>query len=246
VSKLKILKFIKDIEPEDVPPRVFGEFKSLVGRVLKDFDYNMHVIKPFDVPANWPVTVMVDFHLSTPQAISYWAVDERDMHYCVGETWEHYSADQIADDIIKKIRTKGWKIKEAFIDPLSKGDTQYILNRLGSDQRDTFSILYDRLLEHGITLMVGSKDKESGVKNMQTWLRGPNNMPTVFLFETCTRHIYEVQRWVWDDKGKPSKDASDHFMENWYRYTLAGVRFKNHIIKPLRRPMGTPGSWMCG
>lgn len=246
VSKLKILKFIKDIEPEDVPPRVFGEFKSLVGRVLKDFDYNMHVIKPFDVPANWPVTVMIDFHLSTPQAISYWAVDERDMHYCVGETWEHYSADQIADDIIKKIRTKGWKIKEAFIDPLSKGDTQYILNRLGSDQRDTFSILYDRLLEHGITLMVGSKDKESGVKNMQTWLRGPNNMPTVFIFEDCARHIYEVQRWVWDDHGKPSKDASDHFMENWYRYTLAGVRFKNHIIKPLRRPMGTPGSWMCG
>ena len=245
LAKLKILKFIKDIDPADVPPRVFGEFKSLVGRVLKEFDINKHVIKPFEVPTNWPVTVMIDFHLSTPQAISYWAVNKQEINYCIGETWKNLSADEIADDIVRKIKACGWNITEAYIDPLSKGDTQYLRNRLGSNLRDTFSILEERLVDHGITLYVASKDKESGVKNLQTWLKGPNGQPTCYVFDTCERHIYEVGRWVFDDKGKPSKDCCDHFMENAYRYTLVGACFEDSVITqlPSRQPAAA-GAWM--
>lgn len=233
ISKLKILKFIKDIDPSDVPPRVFGEFKSLVGRVLKEFDDNIHVIKPFDVPTDWPVTVMIDFHLSTPQAISYWAVNRQEINYCVGETWENLSAEDIGDDIVRKIKQFGWNIHDAYIDPLSKGDTSYMRNALGSNIRDTFSILDEKLSNHGVTLHIASKDKDSGIKNIQSWLKGPNRMPVVYVFDTCERHVYEVKRWVFDDDGKPSKDCSDHFMENWYRYTLTGARHDNYEIKPL-------------
>jgi hypothetical protein len=243
IAKLKILKFIKDIDPSDVPPRVFGMFKSLVGRVLKEFDEDIHAIKPFDVPTDWPVTVMIDFHLSTPQAVSYWAVDKHDFHYCVGETWKNISGDEIADDIVKKLKL-GWNITEAFIDPLSKGDTAYIKNRFGAVE-DTFTIIYNRLAKHGITLEVASKDKDSGIKNISTWLKGPNKMPTCFIFDTCERHLYEVKRWVFDKDGKPEKDGSDHFMENWYRYTLTGARYDDHVINPLpaRHSVGSH-AWM--
>ena len=95
ISKLKILKFIKDIDPSDVPARVFGKFKSLVGRVLKKFDEDIHKVKPFEVPTDWPVTVMIDFHLSTPQAVSYWAVNKQDINYCIGETWDNLSAERL-------------------------------------------------------------------------------------------------------------------------------------------------------
>jgi len=245
ISKLKILKFIKDIDPSDVPPRVFGQFKSLVGRVLKEFDENIHVVKPFDVPTDWPTTVMIDFHLSTPQAISYWTVNRQDINYCIAETWKNFNAGEIADDIIRKVKFHGWKIEDAYIDPLSKGDTAYMRNALGTDVRDTFSQLDERLSEHGITLHVASKDKESGIKNIQEWLKGPNKMPTCYVFDNCERHLYEVKRWVFDDEGKPSKDCSDHFMENWYRYTLTGARYSDHEIKPLpTRPPSQPGAWM--
>ena len=222
-SKLKILKFIKDIDPADVPPRVFGQFKSLVGRVLKQFDDNIHMIKPFDVPTNWPVTVMIDFHLSKPQAVSYWAVNKQDVHYCIREVWKNLSAEEIADDIIRCLKGFAWKIENVFIDPLSKGDTSYMKNMLGSNIRDSFSIIEEKLAEHGITLYVASKDKDSGIKNIQTWLKGVNGLPTCYLFDTCERHLYEVGRWVFDDQGKPSKDSDEHFMENWYRYTLTGA-----------------------
>lgn len=244
IAKLKILKFIKDIDPPDVPPRVFGRFKSLVGRVLKQFDTNIHVVKPFDVPTDWPVTVMIDFHLNTPQAISYWAVNRQDIHYCVRETWNNLSASEIADDIIRNMKAFGWKCRDAFIDPLSKGDTAYVRNMLGSDVKDAFSTIYDKLSVHGITLHVASKDKDSGIKNVQEALRGVNGLPTCYVFETCERHLYEVQRWVFDDNGKPIKE-NDHFMENWYRYFLTGAKYTNHLIKPLPRSysVGT-GMWM--
>ena len=223
ISMLKMLKFIKDIDPSDVPPRVFGQFKSLVGRVLKEFEDSTHKVKPFDVPTDWPVVPMIDFHLSTPQAISYWAVNKQDIHYCVAETWKNTDADGIADDIIRNIRGYGWRIEDAYIDPLSKGDTAYMRNELGSDIEDTFTRLQKRLEKERIRLHVATKDKESGIMNIRTRLMGPNRMPTCYLFDTCERHFYEVSRWVFDDDGKPSKDASDHFMENWYRYTLTGT-----------------------
>jgi hypothetical protein len=225
IMLLKMLKFIKDIDPSDVPPRVFGQFKSLVGRVLKEFDDNIHKIKPFDVPTDWPVTVMIDFHLSTEQAVSYWAVDKRDTRYCVGETWQHINADGIADDIIRKVRGFGWRIEDAYIDPLSKGDTAYMRNELGSSIEDTYTKLQRRLEKARIRLHVASKDKESGIMNIREWLMGPNRMPSCFIFDTCERHFYEVQRWVYDKDGKPCKDCPDHFMENWYRYTLTGVKW---------------------
>jgi hypothetical protein len=246
IAKLKILKFIKDIDPADVPARVFGQFKALVGRVLKEFDDAIHVVKPFEVPANWPVTVMIDFHLSTPQAVSFWTVNKQEINFCIAETWENLSADGIADDIVKKIRRYGWDIEDAYIDPLSKGDTAYMKNALGTNLRSTFSILEERLSDQGITLHVASKDKDSGIKNLQTWLKGPNGMPTMYVFDTCERHLYEVKRWVFDDDGKPSKEGSDHFWENAYRYTLTGAKFEDHVVNPLpyRRVIETAGSWL--
>jgi hypothetical protein len=94
---------------------------------------------------------------------------------------------------------------------------------------------------------VASKDKESGIQNIKTWLRGPNGMPTVYIFDTCERHFFEVQRWVFDDNGKPMKE-NDHFMENFYRYTLTGAKYEDYVIKPLpqfNRPSVSSGSsWM--
>jgi len=245
IYKLKILKFIREIDPVEVPPRVFGRFKSLIGRVLKEFDTNIHWIEPFEVPTDWPVVAMIDFHLSKPQAISYWAVSPQDIHFCVDEKWENLSAEEIADDIIRKVKTKAWNIKDAFIDPLSKGDTAYIKNRAG-DVRDSFSIIYEKLAPHGITLQVASKDKVSGIKNIQSRLLGINGIPTAYIFNTCERHLYEVMRWVYDDEGKPCKNCDDHFMENWYRFTLSGITYEQYQIKPVvdHRPT-YEAAWMA-
>lgn len=249
ISKLKILKFIKDIDPSDVPPRVFGHFKSLVGRVLKEFNDNIHIIEPFKVPTDWVITPMIDFHLSKPQAISYWAVNKQDVRYCIAEVWQNISSDEIADDIIRR-KLAGWKIEDVFIDPLSKGDTAYVKNMLGTNVQDSFSIIYNKLSNHGMTLHVATKDKDSGIKNIQSWLKGVNGLPTCYVFNTCERHLFEVKRWVFDENMKPAKEYDD-MMENWYRYTLTGASYSNYEIKPLParasnyQHAGASNSWMA-
>ena len=98
-------------------------------------------------------------------------------------------------------------------------------NRAGDDIEDSFSIIYNLLVDHGITLDVGSKDKVSGIRNIETKLKGINGRATVFLFDNLEQHIYEVMRWVYDENDLPVK-LNDHFMENWYRFTLTGTKFE--------------------
>jgi len=47
---------------------------------------------------------------------------------------------------------------------------------------------------------------------------------------------------VFDDDGKPAKE-NDHFMENFYRYSLTGVKYEDSVITPL--PSNINVNWMA-
>ena len=169
---------------------------------------------------------MVDFHLNKPQAISFHAVNKQGVKFIIKEIWEHLSPEETADAIIRAKTRNAWRLESAYIDPLSKGDTAYMRNRMGNSLEDSFSIIERRLSEHDITLIVASKDKESGIRNILKELSGHAGIPTYYIFDICERHIFEVMRWVYDDDGKPEKTGSDHFCENWYRATLADLEYE--------------------
>jgi hypothetical protein len=222
-QRLKIERFVQDIPEDERMPRLYGQFKALVGRVLKAYNPDIHDIEPFKVPADWPVTAGIDFHLGKPQAISFFTVDPRGIDYVIDEVWDNLSPEEIADELIRRKRTHGWRLELAFIDPLSKGDVGFIKNRFGNVD-DAFTIIRNRLAPHGIRLEVGSKDKSSGVANLNAAFKGPNKMPTWYFFNTCDRHRHQALRWVFGDDGKPMKE-NDDFPENMYRYTLFGIHY---------------------
>jgi len=88
------------------------------------------------------------------------------------------------------------------------------------------------LWRRGIDLFVATKDKDSGIRNVEKMLEGPNKTPTLFFFRSLLDkawaneegHIWEIQRWTYDDNNKP-RDENDHFVENLYRMTLTGVKY---------------------
>jgi hypothetical protein len=85
------------------------------------------------------------------------------------------------------------------------------------------------LWHHGIELHVASKDKASGIRNIEDMLEGPNNTPTLFFFRSLDKieregHLFEIQRWTYDEHNKP-RDEADHFMENLYRMSLTGTKY---------------------
>lgn len=225
---LKILRFVKDTDIDKFDSRIRGKFKSLAGRVLKEYNAEIHTVEAFKIPTDYPVVPMIDFHLKKPQAIGFYTCDPQGRNFVIDEVWENLSPEEVADAIIRRKGGKVWNITEAFIDPLSKGDVGYLKNRYG-DVEDSFSIIKKKLAMHEIYLDVASKDKDSGLRNVKTWLCGPNKMPVLFFFDTLNEpsaygHFFEIMRYVYDDEGKPIKE-NDHFMENLYRYTLTGNKY---------------------
>ena len=210
--------------------RVQGGWLNLVGLVLKGFNPEVHIIKPFQIPTDWPVVCMIDFHLKNPNAVSFYATDKREITYVIDEIWKNMVAEETADHIIRRKKVNGWRIDEVYIDPLSKGDTNYMKNVLNDVPVDTFTRIREKLYPHGIELKVASKDKDSGVKNLENMLVGVNGIPTLFFFNDLNKiekegHIWEIQRWNYDEDGLPRKE-NDHFMENLYRMTLTGTKYK--------------------
>ena len=220
--------FKSSLRKSQIIARVDGGWLNLVGLVWGGFDKEIHIIDPFDIPTDWPVVPLIDYHPSHEIAIGYYAVDPFDRIYVIDESYGHMSPENVGDDIIRKTISNAWRVKDAFIDPLSKGDMAYVKNR-GLDIPDTFSVLKERLWRHGIELHVATKDKASGIRNVENMLEGPNKTPTLFFFRNMDkiekeRHLWEILRWTYGDDNKP-KDENDHFMENLYRMTLTGVKY---------------------
>lgn len=238
IMDLQFLRKAKNTSLEDKPSRFFGMFKKLVGLVVKEFNKAKHILRanikdgsvlPY-IPTNWPVAFQIDFHLSKPHAVAFYAWDERNIQYCIDEVWENMPAEDIASLIIRRKKVECWNINYGEIDPLSKGDDKYMKNR-DADAVSSFSILEELLADEGIELGVASKDKKSGFSNIKAGLKGANGIPSTYFLDSLqsikdNRYgvVYEIQRLCYDDNGEIEK-KDDHFMECFYRSKLMGVSY---------------------
>jgi len=214
-----IAQFIRDCNPLEIPARVYGDWLQLTGKVVNGFQKETHVLEPFDVPATWPVVPMIDIHLNKPQAISFFTWDPHRRLFQIDEIWENLPPEKIAYEIIDRKKKYRWNITECGIDPLAKGDSAYLKNRCG-DVPDTFTIIEEILDEEGIELFAASKDKPSGIRNINTMLTGVNGLPTLYFVRGKTeKTLHQLQRWIYDENGVPLK-LNDDFPENLYRVTL--------------------------
>lgn len=217
--------------------RVEGGWLNLVGLIHPGFELQKHLVDDFKWDPTWPVVAMIDHHTAKPHAISFFGVDPRENIFHIDDFWENGGPDEVANIIIRKKANKDepWRIEHAFIDPLSKGDTENI-KRMGVTIEDSFTRIKNKLSQYDIQLHVASKDKKSGIDNINSMLKGPNKLPTIFYFRNVANKIkdrlgkviegtvWEMQRWRYDDKGDPVKE-NDHFMENQYRMTLTGIKY---------------------
>lgn len=221
LAKEDIENFASGLTEEERAVRVLGGWLQLTGRVLKEFRIDIHRVADKPIPTDWPVIAVIDVHLNKPQAIGFYAWDKYDRLFVADEVWQNLTPEQVADEVVKR-KYNYPRMKDAFIDPFAKGDNAFVKNRYNIE--DTYSLIEKRLRPHGIRLQVASKDKESGIRNLQGRLSGANGLPSLYFMEKCKRHLWEIQRWIYDKEGNPAKE-NDHFMENLYRATLTGYRY---------------------
>lgn len=96
LSRDNINKMIREWErmnPEELDARIYGKFTHLSGSIWKIFSKSVHLINPFPIPRDWPITCIMDPHDVRPPAIT-WFADGPDMSVACAE-WPTYEYHKV-------------------------------------------------------------------------------------------------------------------------------------------------------
>lgn len=216
-------QFAKTLTPEEREARLDGKPSYLSGLVCKHFNRNVHLRERFKIPLDWPVDIAFDIHPRKPQYVLFVATQPDGKRYVCFEICENGDGTQIAEEAMRLVSRYRLRVNRVLIDPLSKSDAN-------ADQ--TGNTTYDKinqvLMRYGLVLEVATKDKVSGILEINNHLKGPNNEPSLFFFDDLVVTIRQVEGWVYedkgDDKGKPKK-VDDDMPENLYRLLLLDTQY---------------------
>jgi hypothetical protein len=195
--------------PEEIQAtRIKGHFAAFLGAVYKLFAKDTHVIKPFEIPADWPRYRAIDFGFNNPFACLFLARDPDDRWYVYAE---HYRAQET-------LAFHAERIKQI------SGRQRFLATFADHDAQDRYEL--ERL---GIKTTPARKDVHLGIEAVQATLKVQGDgRPRLFLFETCKHTIEEMLGYRWaegtetaDPKDEPLK-ANDHALDA-LRYAIFGV-----------------------
>ena len=203
--------------------RRYGRFAAEEGLVYPEFDESIHVIEPFDVPAEWQDNISIDPGLNNPLSAHWYAVDFDDNVYVI---YEHYEAGRDIDYHAAKIKEIcgriGWKRDSggrvcALIDSAAKQKTLSALQSVA-----------DLFYQRGILVNPDvNKDLFSGIARVKSYLNQQNGLPNIYIFNNCVKLISELKGYFWGSGDAPRK-ADDHALDEMRYYLMS----RPHKVPP--------------
>lgn len=213
-DEVKALK--ATMSEEELETRCYGKFKTFGGLVYPEFDPNVHVIQPFDVPKEWFDKISVDPGLNNPLSAHWYAVDFDGNVYVIAE---HYDAGKDViyhANAIKSICQKlGWKKGfggryEILIDSAATQTT------LASEKS-----VCDLFFDNGILANPKvNKDLFSGINRVKAYLRNAEGVSKLFIFRSCVNLIREIKGYFWGNGDRPTK-KDDHSLDELRYYIMS-------------------------
>jgi hypothetical protein len=205
-------QFKRTLTEDEIRARIYGIPSYMSGLVLPMVSRKIHYVNRFEVPLDWIVDIAIDVHPRENQAVLFVATSPNGFRYAIEEIWDHHSPTALADAIVRRINRGSYRVNKVIIDPLSKGDPNV--------GETTFDKIDLRLSQHGYTLDIASKDKDSGIAEIKDHLKGANNTPSLFFFDDLIRTTFELESWMYDEDSQKPQKKDDHMMENLYRILL--------------------------
>ena len=212
--------FISLLSPEEKKARIDGipAFKS--GLILQ-IDRQKHFIDRFDIPCDWMIDILIDYHPSKPQYVLFIATDERNYKYVCFEIVQHGDGKDIADWIIKKVKTYNLRVNRIFADPLSKsGEHNQFMTEYQKIEEGLNNFSFDLESAGELKAM-----KDDGIIAINSLLQTKNKIPSLFFFRDCKVACQQAEAWMYDENNKPSKHDDD-MPENLYRAILLNTEYE--------------------
>ncbi len=214
------------LSPEELEARKYGRFVAINGLVYKEFDRDIHVIEPFDIPRQWQDNICIDPGYTHPFSCHFYACDGDGNVYVVAE---HYAREKTvshhAEEMEKIARRLGWKRTETGY--LSALIDSAATQRTAASERS----VVDLFLEHGILCDPRvNKAKFAGIQRVKEYLHPREGLdgikrPKLFVFADCVNMIREFKtyRWAANGRDEPCKE-NDHAMDELRYYLMSRPR----------------------
>ena len=205
-------QFAKTLTDDEKDARLKGVPSYMSGLVCPRFGRKKHLVERFEIPLDWVVDIAVDIHPRKQQALLFVATSPQQNKYCCFEVFEHGDGNWVGEQIIRIIKRWNLRVNLIVCDPLAKGD-----RNVGET---TFDKIDKVLARYGYVLQTATKDKDSGIIQINNGLYGPNKEPSLFFFDDMKRTIWEIEGWMYDKETQKAQKENDDMMENLYRVLL--------------------------
>ena len=212
-----IERMIAQYDDVDMQARVKGRFQHLTGLVFKQFKKKIHVIPMFVVkPEELAVYEALDPHPRTEDAILWIGVDRRGKKFVIDELFIHGTDEEVVSKI--KAKAAQYHIVRRIADPA-----------MWNEDEHTGKSMATRWASLGLSYVKATKFRQESDRRIGNALSYHAiddqivRTPELYILENCTRIIWEVERYRWDNwkgktaeyKGKKQKpiDKDDHLIE---------------------------------
>lgn len=215
LNKEEVATLKATLSQDELESRCDGKFASSGGMVYTEFDENVHVIEPFNVPKEWFDKISIDPGLHNPLSAHWYAEDFDGNIYVIAE---HYEAQKSIDYHAEKIKqiskfldwhTTANGTIEALIDSAATQRT------LGSE-KSVSELFYER----GIAVNTRvNKDLFSGISVVKSFLKSSDGRTRLYIFKTCPNLIREIKGYYWGNGDLPVK-RDDHALDELRYYLM--------------------------
>lgn len=215
LNKSEVDSFSSSISADELKSRRYGEFVGNGGMVYNEFDENVNVIDPFDVPHEWYDTISIDPGLNNPLSAHWYATDYDGNIYVIAEHYEAKRNIEYHANCIKSICDRlGWKRSylgyiEALIDSAANQKTlasEKSVSELFAD----FGIMVNPKV---------NKDLFSGINRVKSYFKNASGQSRLYIFRTCTNMIREIKGYFWGSGENPIK-KDDHSLDELRYYIM--------------------------
>jgi len=226
LSKKEIANMTKSLPADELESRRYGKFMQNGGMVYSEFDENIHVIEPFNVPKEWQDNISIDPGLHNPLSAHFYAVDFDGNVYVVAEHFESGKTVQEHALKIKEIAKKlAWKFdNRGFLNALI--DSAANQRTLASEKNVVELFAENKILVNPKV----NKDLFSGISVVKSYLKNADGKTRLFIFKNCVNLIREIKSYWWGDGDVPIK-KDDHCLDELRYYLMTKPTNKEKFEK---------------
>lgn len=172
------------------------EFRAVQGAVYPDFDRDIHIMKPIDMPDDLTYYGAIDFGWHTT-AFLLWGVDKDQTWYLIDEV---YGKEETLENLIPRMKNV-------------VGDKRVVMVVADSANRDAIEVMGKTFPVIGVNKANDTKGYQLGISLITQKLKPRPQLvgkpkPSLYVGSNCKNFIFELESYRFPED-KPERNASD-------------------------------------